>query len=354
MKKRNFLAFILMLVGLLVLAACGGENASDSDSSSDSGGDSSSGGSVSKARIAIGPPASGTNSLSKIILPTYGLEEGDYDAYQEGFGDAADLLQDGNIDISFGILGLPAGSIESLQATTGDVKLLGLSEEAIAELEANTGYQRFTIPAGSYDFQEEDVETVAAYAVLVGNTDTIDEDLAYELARIMVEHSDEITHAQGSEMTLENALNGAEGLPIHPGAKRYYEEQGLTVDNPVAEVSADASNRKSEFTLGTGSQGGTYYPLGGEIANVWNNYLDENFTNMETGASVENLALIGQGEIDLGMTVHVPALEALNGEGDFEGTQIENFAFIGHIYPEVLQIITRETTGITSLDDLKK
>lgn len=58
MKKRNFLAFILMLVGLLVLAACGGENASDSDSSSDSGGDSSSGGSVSKARIAIGPPAS--------------------------------------------------------------------------------------------------------------------------------------------------------------------------------------------------------------------------------------------------------------------------------------------------------
>lgn len=356
MKKRKFLAFFLMLIGLMMLlAACGGDSVSDDDGNGNGNGDSdgAESGGVENARIAIGPVGSESNNLSKILFSAYGLEEGDYQAYQEGFGDAADLLQDGNIDISVGILGLPAGSIESLQATTGDVKLLGLSDEAIEELEANTEYKRFTIPSDSYDFLDEDVDTVAAYAILMANTDTVDEDLAYELARIMVEHSDEITHAQGADMTLENALNGAEGLPIHPGAKRYYEEQGLTVDNPVADVSADASNRKTEFILGTGSQGGTYYPLGGEIANVWNNYLDENFTNMETGASVENLALIGQGEIDLGMTVHVPALAAVNGEADFEGNQIENVAFIGHIYPEVLQIITREATGINSLDELK-
>src|SRR5699024_3296052 len=237
--------------------------------------------------------------------------------------------------------------------TTGDVVLLELSDDAIAEVEANTGYERFTIPQDSYDFMDGDVETVAAYAVLIGNTDTIDEELGYELARIMVEHADEVTHAQASDMTLENALNGAEGLPIHPGAKRYYEEQGLTIDNPVAELTADEADRKSEFILGTGSQGGTYYPLGGEIANVWNNYLDSNFTNTETGASTENLGSIGSGDMDVGMTVHVPALAAVAGEGDFEGNAIENFAFIGHIYPEVVQIITRESTGITSLGELK-
>src|SRR5699024_8304774 len=208
--------------------------------------------------------------------------------------------------------------------TTGDVVLLELSDDAIAEVEANTGYERFTIPQDSYDFMDGDVETVAAYAVLMGNTDTIDEELGYELARIMVEHSDEVTHAQGAELTLENALNGAEGLPIHPGAKRYYEEQGLTVDSPEAELTADAGDRKSEFILGTGSQGGTYYPLGGEIANVWNNHLDTNYTNMETGASVENLALIGSGDMDLGMSVHVPALNAVNGEEDFDGNPVDN------------------------------
>lgn len=337
MRKTRLFTFMMMLVGLiLVLAACGG-------SSSTSGG-------AKDAKIAIGPAASETNTVSKILLAAHGLEEGDYQVYQEGFGDAADLVQDGNIDISIGILGLPAGSIESLQASAGDVVMLGLSEEAIEEMEANTGYERYTIPQDSYDFLESDIETVAAYAVLMGNTDTIDEELGYELARIMVEHANEVTHAQGAEMTLENALNGAEGLPIHPGAKRYYEEQGLTVDNPVADLTADEADRKTEFILGTGSQGGTYYPLGGEIANVWNNHLDSNFTNMETGASVENLATIGEGEMDLGMAVHVPSLAAINGEGDFEGNVIENVAFIGHIYPEIVQIVTRETTGITSLD----
>lgn len=305
------------------------------------------------AKIAIGPPASETNSVSKVILSAYGIESGDYEEFQEGFGDAADLVQDGNIDISIGVLGLPAGSIESLQATSGDVVMLGLSDEAIESIESNSDYKRFIIPQDTYEFLDSDIQTVAAYAILMGNTDTIDEELGYELARIMVEHSDEITHAQAAGMTLENALNGAEGLPMHPGAARYYEEQGLEFDNPIAELTADEGSRKTEFILGTGSQGGTYYPLGGEIATVWNNHLDTNYSNQETGASVENLATISAGNMDLGMAVHVPTLDAMAGTGEFDGEPVENAAFIGHIYPEVIQIITRETTDITDLADIK-
>lgn len=348
MGKTRFLTLVTMLVSLiLVLAACGGDDSTSGDDSGDSG---SSG---KKAKIAIGPPASETNSISQVILSAHGVEEGDYQAFQEGFGDAADLVQDGNIDISVGVLGLPAGSIESLQASAGDVVMLSIDEGVIDEIESNSEYKHYVIPQDSYDFLESDIDTIAAYAILMGNTDTIDEELGYELAKIMVENADEVTHAQGEELTLENALNGAEGLPIHPGAKKYYEEQGLTIDNPVAELTATEGDRKSEFILGTGSQGGTYYPLGGEIANVWNNHLDVNFTNMETGASVENLATIGENNMDLGMAVHVPSLDAINGTGDFDGNAIENVAFIGHIYPEVVQIVTRESTGISSFDDLK-
>ncbi|MFD1037055.1 TAXI family TRAP transporter solute-binding subunit [Virgibacillus byunsanensis] len=333
MSRSKLVGLItLMLSMVLVLAACGG------------GG----------KNIAIGPPASETNSVSKQILEAYGLGEDDYSAYQEGFGDAADGVQDGNIDVSIGILGLPAGSIESLQASAGDVKMLELSDEAISYMEENSGYQRYTITQDMYDFLDSDIETITAYAVLMGNTDTIDEELGYELARIMVEYADENTHAQSMHMTLENALQGAKGLPIHPGAKRYYEEQGLTVDNPVAELTADEGSRKEEFILGTGSQGGTYYPLGGEMANIWKNHIDGvNVTNIETGASVENLASIRDGNMDLGMAVHVPSVDAVNGEGDFEGEEVPNAAFIGHIYPEVIQIVTRENADIDSLDDLK-
>lgn len=333
MKKRAFLIVTIVIATAMLAAACNII------------------GSGAKAKIAIGPPGSGTSTVSKIIFDAYGIEEGDYTEFQEGFGDAADGIKDGNIDISIGLLGLPAGSVVDLQASTGDVVLLGLSDEAVNYIEENSGYLEYTIPADSYDFLEDDVKTITAYAVLVANTDTVDDDLAYELARTTIEHADENTHAQAEGMTLENALNGANDLPIHPGAKRYYEEQGLTVDSAEAEVSA--AERKNDLVLGTGSQGGTYYPLGGEIANIWNKHIDGiNVTNTETGASVENLASISDGSMDLGMTVHVPAIEALNGTGEFDGAPVENFAFIGHIYPEVVQIVTRESTNITSFDEL--
>jgi uncharacterized protein len=330
-------ALLFLVIGLLiVLSACS---------------DGAGGG---KKNIAIGPPASETNNVSKLILEAYGIEDDDYNKFQEGFGDAADGVQDGNIDVSIGILGLPAGSIESLQASSKDVKMLSLSDEAIKYIEENSGYRRLTIPKDTYDFLTEDVETVTAYAVLMGNTDTIDDELGYQLAKIMVENASENTHDQAKQMTLENALRGAEGLLIHPGAKRYYEEQGLTVDNEVAELTAEESDRKSELILGTGSQGGTYYPLGGEMASIWNKHIDGiNVTNTETGASVENLATIRDGHMDLGMAVHVPAGQALRGEADFKDNEVKNAAFIGHIYPEVIQIVTREKTKIESFDDLK-
>lgn len=331
MKMRTFLFIVIAL--LVVLSACSG------------GG---------KKNIAIGPPASETNNVSKLILKAYGIEDADYNKFQEGFGDAADGVQDGNIDVSIGILGLPAGSIESLQASAGDVKMLSLSDEAIKYIEENSGYRRLTIPKDTYDFLTEDVETVTAYAILMGNTDTIDDELGYQLAKIMVENASENTHDQAKQMTLENALRGADGLLIHPGAKRYYEEQGLTVDNEVAELTVKESDRKSELILGTGSQGGTYYPLGGEMATIWNKHVDGiNVTNTETGASVENLASIRDGHMDLGMAVHVPAGQALKGEADFKDNEVKNAAFIGHIYPEVIQIVTREKTKIGSFDDLK-
>lgn len=307
--------------------------------------------SESKPNIAIGPPASTTQSVSQLLLDAYGVSSDKYNSYQEGFGAAIGGVQDGNIDISIGILGLPSGSIENLQATSGDARLISLSDDAINYIEKNSAYRRFTIPANSYNFQSEDVNTVTAYAVLVGNTNTIDENLGYELARLMHEHAEENTHSQSAFITLENALNGSEGLPIHPGAKRYYEEQGLTVESTVAKLGEITV--KKEFILGTGSQGGTYYPLGGEMATIWNRYLEnQNFTNIETGASIENLVSIRDGSMDLGMTVHAPAQDAISGSGEFKSGAINNVAFIGHIYPEVIQIITRERTNIDSLSDL--
>lgn len=177
-------------------------------------------------RIAIGPNGSGTQAAAKAILAAYGIEDGDYESFEEGFGDAKDRLQNGQIDASFGLLGLPAGSVQELNLQR-DVKLLSIDDEALAKIEESTGYLGYEIPADAYDFLTEPVQTVTAYAVLVGSTDQISEELGYEITKALFENAEQITHDQGRHLTKENALAGSEGLPIHPGALRYFEEAGL-------------------------------------------------------------------------------------------------------------------------------
>lgn len=178
-------------------------------------------------RVAIGPPGSGTQAAVKLVLESYGLKDGDYDAYQEGFGDAKSKLQDGTIEASFGLLGLPDAGIDELQASVKDVKLLNIDTDKLDYIEENSGYSRYTMKTGSYEWQKDDVQVVSAFAVLVANTDTVDDDLAYELAKVMIENASENTHPQAKHMTKENALNGLGDLPIHPGAEKYYKEIGL-------------------------------------------------------------------------------------------------------------------------------
>ncbi|ADU31222.1 TAXI family TRAP transporter solute-binding subunit [Evansella cellulosilytica] len=176
--------------------------------------------------VNTGPVGSGTRAAARLILEAYGLEEGDYTESDEGFGEAAGRIQDGSLDASFGLLGLPASGIEQLAAQR-DIRMISISSEAMEYIEANSGYEAYEIPADAYDFLEEPVVALTAYAILVGSTDLVDEDLGYEITKALFENRDQISHAQGAHLTKENALLGHEGLPMHPGAERYFQEAGL-------------------------------------------------------------------------------------------------------------------------------
>ncbi|MBO1519486.1 TAXI family TRAP transporter solute-binding subunit [Oceanisphaera pacifica] len=330
-QQRRLSAFIFILLGL---SGCDTPN--------------------NNINIALGPDASTTQQLSQQVLNSYGVNNDDYNAHFLPFDKALKGLQDGSIDISMSFLGLPTNGIKSLQAATGDVTLLSLPEEVIADIEQHSDYQRFTIPTSSYQFLTKEVSTLTAYAVLMANTQTINDQMGYQLARIMYNATlAPLPHAQSHFLSLKYALDGGSHLPIHPGAKRFYEEQGLTVTLPVAQLSA--AGAKQEFIFGTGSQGGTYYPLGGELTTRWNEQLPSvNFTNVATQASIENLHSLREGKMDLGMTVNVSAVNALQGKGAFAEQAVENIAFIGQLYPEVFQVVTRKRGDLSSFADIKR
>lgn len=108
------------------------------------------------------------------------------------------------------------------------------------------------------------------------------------------------------------------------------------------------------FILATGGTGGTYYPFGGAIANIWNTKIDGmNVTAQSTGASAENLRLISKGEAEFGIVQNDVMDYAYNSSDMFEGQSLPNLATIGTLYPEVIQIAASKASGITSVGDLR-
>ncbi|WP_068256776.1 TAXI family TRAP transporter solute-binding subunit [Janibacter corallicola] len=178
------------------------------------------------ANIAVGDVGSGTRAVSDAILDAYGIKKGDYKPYEQDFESSLDLLKDGNIDASIFVVGTPTGSLGSL-AATHDVELVPLDEKKAKKIEGETRFDAYDIKADSYKFLDEDVTTLSVAATLVASTDQVSKDVAYEITKATFEKSGKITLPQGDLISKDYALTGRNDVPLHPGAKKYYEEQGL-------------------------------------------------------------------------------------------------------------------------------
>lgn len=187
-------------------------------------------------KVSLDEPGSGTLVDARLILEAYGLTETDIEPEYLKPNQAADLMRDGNMDAFFFVGGFPAGAIAEL-ATSLDITLVPL---AGPEAEAITGEYGFfssnTVPGGTYEGVENDVETLAVGAQWVTSADQ-PEELVYGITKALWNDNSrallDAGHAKGREIVLENALNGI-GIPLHPGAARFYEEAGLDVPDEAA------------------------------------------------------------------------------------------------------------------------
>lgn len=112
--------------------------------------------------------------------------------------------------------------------------------------------------------------------------------------------------------------------------------------------------QKTNLILATGGTSGTYYPFGGAMAQIFNSKIENmNVTAQSTGASVENLKLIGKKEAELAIVQNDMTDYAYNGTETFQDGKIENVRAIATLYPEVIQIVASAESGIKSITDIK-
>ncbi len=177
--------------------------------------------------VSVGDPGSGTEVVALRVLEAAGMDpDADIRGEQLGVSESVDALRDRSIDAFFWSGGLPTGAITDL-ATTDDIRLLptidyldGLQREYGGEI-----YLEAEIPADVYE-TGEDVPTVGVPNYLVVN-EAMDEELAYELTRLLFEQQEELedVHSEAANLDFENAQD-VWPLELHPGARRYYEEEG--------------------------------------------------------------------------------------------------------------------------------
>lgn len=176
--------------------------------------------------VAVGDAGSGTRVISDAILSAHGIEEGDYSAEVTDFGSSTDMLADNQIDATMFVVGVPVAGLTSLANST-DVELLSVEADIAEEISGGGDFEVYDISAESYDFLEEDVTTISVFAALVASTTQISEELGYEITAAVLENADSVTLEVGENISLEEALNGVGDIPLHPGAERYFEEQGV-------------------------------------------------------------------------------------------------------------------------------
>ncbi|MDW7740497.1 MAG: TAXI family TRAP transporter solute-binding subunit [Bacillota bacterium] len=178
-------------------------------------------------RVALGPLGSGAEVNALQVLEAAGLTEDDLAmAERLEAQEAADYLKDGRLDAAFYTVAVGASVIADL-AVMSDVYLVNIEGEFADNLiAAYPFYAKLTIEGDVYSGVAE-AQTVSILSMVVCRED-LPEELVYEFTKTIFENLEDVhrAHSAGRFVTLESALDWM-GIPIHPGAERYFTEAGI-------------------------------------------------------------------------------------------------------------------------------
>lgn len=119
-------------------------------------------------------------------------------------------------------------------------------------------------------------------------------------------------------------------------------------------LAAPVAQAQQFFRIGTGGTAGTYYPVGGMIANVVSQPGRIAATAQASAGSVANVSAVLSGAAESGLSQADVATWAYTGKGVWEGRPpVTGLRLVANLYPESVHIVVRKGSGIRSVADLK-
>ena len=179
-------------------------------------------------KVSLDEPGSGTYVDALLILEANGLSEKDVQAEALKGNAATDALRNGKVDAIFVVAGYPTGALVEL-ASSVSIKLIPIDGAGAKKLTDKHGFfSQSSIPEGTYEGVKS-TSTVAVGAQWFTSAKE-DDDLIYNITKALWNSESrklmDVGHSKGKTITPDTALAGV-GVPLHPGAERFYKEAGL-------------------------------------------------------------------------------------------------------------------------------
>jgi TRAP transporter TAXI family solute receptor len=144
-----------------------------------------------------------------------------------GYSDSAALMKDGHSDCYMAVTSCPQSTMIDLNFRPG-IRFLPVDKQHMKKvLGMEPGLMATVIPKGAYKGVNADVPAVGTVTAIIINKDVSD-DLAYKIVKTLYANFPELAKVKKKAIEAskpENAMMGA-GIPVHPGALRYYKEKG--------------------------------------------------------------------------------------------------------------------------------
>lgn len=193
----------------------------------------------------------------------------------------------------------------------------------------------------------EDLNTLSVGAVIVAR-DSVAEEQIYEFVSALFSQQEALAaaHPLGDKLDLAFASSVTD-VPYHPGAARYFAEQGYEVASKEGVGTAAPAN----LTLSTGSNVGNYYTFGTAICEQVNAVSEFAVNPVSSGGSKANLEALQAGEADLCFVQSDILNYACNGQRLF-GAAYQGCSVVAALYTEQLQILTNDPE-VTTVDQLR-
>ena len=146
------------------------------------------------------------------------------------------------------------------------------------------------------------------------------------------------------------ARNSFENLKGGTGMKRF----GLVLSLLAVLALAEGAYALEFVTIGSGGVGGTYYPLGGAMAEILNKAgIDVKATSRATAASKENCRLVASGKAHIGMSMGSTLFQAVNGVEAFKEDGKLPLQILMNMYPAPQHLVAVKGSGIEKFEDIK-